>query len=60
MESAIALPDPILKVFKEEFCRIILDYKVPEWGLKDIADITKTAHKYGLDLKEKVEIQLII
>lgn len=40
----------------EEFDRTLLSYGVPEWGLKDITDITRTSQKYGLDLKEKVDM----
>ncbi len=40
----------------EEFDSTLLSYKVPEWGLKDIADITKAAQKYGLELKEKIDM----
>lgn len=40
----------------EEFDKTLLSYKVPEWGLKDIADITNAAQKHGLDLKEKVDM----
>lgn len=39
-----------------EFDRTILSYGVPEWGLKNIADITKAAQKHGLDLKEKIDM----
>lgn len=40
----------------EEFDTTLLSYKVPEWGLKDIVDITKAAQRYGLVLKEKVDM----
>ena len=40
----------------EEFDSTLLSYKVPEWGLKDIADITKAAQRYGLELKEKIDM----
>lgn len=40
----------------EEFDKTLLSYKVPEWGLKDITDITKASQKYGLELKEKVDM----
>ncbi|GAB1538243.1 DUF938 domain-containing protein [Scytonema sp. NUACC21] len=40
----------------EEFDRTLLSYKVPEWGLKDVADITNTAQKYGLKLKEIIDM----
>lgn len=40
----------------EEFDQVLLSYRVPEWGLKDIVDITKAAHKHGLTLKEKVNM----
>ncbi|MDZ7961712.1 MAG: DUF938 domain-containing protein [Aulosira sp. DedQUE10] len=40
----------------EEFDTTLLSYKVPEWGLKDIVDITKAAQNYGLALKEKVDM----
>ncbi|NMG21769.1 DUF938 domain-containing protein [Brasilonema bromeliae] len=40
----------------EEFHRTLLSYKVPEWGLKDIADITKYAQKHRLNLKEKIDM----
>lgn len=40
----------------EEFDNTLLSYKVPAWGLKDVVDITKAAQKYGLALKEKVDM----
>lgn len=40
----------------EEFDRTLLSNKVPEWGLKDIADITFAAQKHGLDLKERIDM----
>lgn len=38
------------------FDQTLLSYGVPEWGLKDVADLTKVAEKYGLKLKERVEM----
>jgi cyclopropane fatty-acyl-phospholipid synthase-like methyltransferase len=40
----------------EEFDTTLLSYKVPTWRLKDIVDINKAAQKYGLTLKEKVDM----
>jgi hypothetical protein len=40
----------------EEFDKILLSYKVSEWGLKDVADITKAFEQHGLRLKEKVDM----
>ncbi|QLE56196.1 DUF938 domain-containing protein [Nostoc sp. TCL26-01] len=40
----------------EEFDRTLRSYGVPEWGLKDIADISKAANNYGLALKETVDL----
>jgi hypothetical protein len=40
----------------EEFGETLLSYEVPEWGLKDIADITKAAQKHGLALKDKIDM----
>ncbi len=40
----------------EDFDKTLLSYGVPEWGLKDIADITKAAQKHRLDLKEKIDM----
>lgn len=40
----------------EEFDKKLLSYGVPEWGLKDIADITSVAQKHGLTLKEKIDM----
>ncbi|MBO3461265.1 class I SAM-dependent methyltransferase [Aetokthonos hydrillicola Thurmond2011] len=40
----------------EEFDTTLLSYQVPEWGLKDIADITNAAKKWKLDLKHKIDM----
>ncbi len=40
----------------EEFDTGLRSYGVPEWGLKDVADITKAANRYGLTLKEIVDM----
>ncbi len=40
----------------EEFDAALRSHGVPEWGLKDVADITKAANKYGLTLKETVNM----
>ncbi|MDJ0636067.1 MAG: DUF938 domain-containing protein [Xenococcaceae cyanobacterium MO_188.B29] len=40
----------------EEFDKKLISYGVPEWGLKDIADITLSAQKYRLNLKEKIDM----
>ena len=29
---------------------------VPEWGLKDVADLKKAAANYGLELKERINM----
>jgi hypothetical protein len=40
----------------EEFDKTLLSSGVPEWGLKDITDISNAAYKYGLVLKEKIDM----
>ncbi len=40
----------------EEFDKKLLSYGVPEWGLKDIADINLVAQKHKLTLKEKIDM----
>lgn len=39
----------------EAFDNEILAAKVPEWGLKDAADLEKAANKYGVVLKKRVD-----
>jgi cyclopropane fatty-acyl-phospholipid synthase-like methyltransferase len=40
----------------EEFDRTLRSYGVPEWGLKDVEEITQSAENYGLRLKETVNL----
>ncbi len=40
----------------EEFDSTLRSYNVPEWGLKDTADLTQAAQKNGLTLKEHIEM----
>ena len=34
----------------------ILAAKVPEWGLKDVRDLEKTANKHGIALKRIIDM----
>lgn len=36
----------------EEFHNTLSSYQVPEWGLKDVADLKKAASNHGMQLKE--------
>lgn len=40
----------------KEFDEILKSAEVPEWGLKDIADLKKAAECQGLELKEKIDM----
>ncbi len=40
----------------EEFDQTLLSYQVPEWGLKDVVDITSAFEQHGLRLQEKVNM----
>jgi hypothetical protein len=40
----------------EEFDKTLLSHGVPQWGLKDITDISNAAYKYKLELKEKIDM----
>ena len=37
-----------------EFHETLSSYQVPEWGLKDVADLQKAAAKFGLELKKQI------
>ncbi|MBE9100822.1 DUF938 domain-containing protein [Vacuolonema iberomarrocanum] len=39
-----------------EFDQTLRSYSVPEWGLKDVADLTQAAQKHGLGLKEMIQM----
>ncbi|MEO1147081.1 MAG: DUF938 domain-containing protein [Cyanobacteria bacterium J06638_22] len=39
-----------------DFDETLRSYGVPEWGLKDVTDLTKSAQMHGLDLKETIEM----
>ena len=40
----------------QEFDQMIHSAGVPEWGLKDIADLEKAAHNHALTLSEKIDM----
>lgn len=40
----------------KEFHDTLSSYGVSEWGLKDVADLKKAADKYGLELKEQINM----
>ncbi len=40
----------------KEFHDTLSSYGVSEWGLKDVADLKKAAGKYGLELKEQIDM----
>jgi len=40
----------------QEFHETLSSAGVPEWGLKDIADLKTAAAKHGLELKEKIDM----
>ena len=40
----------------EAFDKEILAAQVPEWGLKDVRDLEKTANKYGVALKKIIDM----
>ncbi len=39
-----------------EFDATLRSAGIEEWGLKDVADLKKAAAKYGLELKEQIEM----
>jgi SAM-dependent methyltransferase len=43
-------------VSNEAFDKEILAAKVPEWGLKDVRDLERTANKYGIALKKIIDM----
>lgn len=40
----------------EEFHKTLTSYQVPEWGLKDVADLKKAAARHGMALKEIIDM----
>lgn len=40
----------------EEFDRILLSANVPEWGLKDVADLNLAAAKHGMKLDRQIDM----
>ncbi|WP_348273270.1 DUF938 domain-containing protein [Methylocapsa sp. D3K7] len=40
----------------ETFDKEILAANVPEWGLKDVRDLEKAANKYGITLKQQLDL----
>jgi hypothetical protein len=40
----------------QEFHNTLSSYKVPEWGLKDVADLKKAAAKHNMELKEIIDM----
>ncbi len=40
----------------QEFHKTLSSAGVPEWGLKDVADLKKAAAKHGLELKEQIDM----
>jgi muconolactone delta-isomerase len=40
----------------EEFHNTLSSYQVPEWGLKDVADLKKAAANHGMVLKEIIDM----
>ncbi len=38
------------------FDKEILDANVPEWGLKDVRDLEQAANKYGIKLKQQLDL----
>lgn len=40
----------------EEFHKTLSSYEVPEWGLKDVADLKKAAANHGMVLKEIIDM----
>jgi hypothetical protein len=39
-----------------EFHSTLSSYEVPEWGLKDVADLRKAAERHGMELKEQIDM----
>lgn len=40
----------------EEFDTTLRSYGVPEWGLKDIDDLTAAAVRFGMELREQIDM----
>ena len=40
----------------KEFHETLASHQVPEWGLKDVADLKKAAENHGLELKEQIDM----
>lgn len=40
----------------EEFDRILRSANVPEWGLKDVADLNRAAEKHGMRLDRQIDM----